>query len=373
MPEPASPRVAVVAYEVAERGGEERVLLETIRRTHERIRWVVISLALEPELRPLVDWRRVPGPTQPFRARLASMLTLGGARLAATRADLVHVSGPLLVNRTELASVHFLRAAFYERIGADYSAATRAHLALERLSLSRAGGLVVPSRFMKRDVEQRFPDKPVWIVPDGADVDRYHPDPADRAAVRAELGTADERLVALFAGHGWTRKGLVPALEGLARARSQGADAELWVVGDGDQARYGAVAEAAGVRDRVRFLGRRTDLERLYRGADLFVMPSSFETFGLVFVEAAASGLPPIATPVGIVEELVGDGEAGLVVDRDPDSIGAALVTLAADRDRLARMGQATRRRAAAYSWERTIDALFDVYELVLGRKPYNS
>ena len=373
------PRVAVVAYEVGERGGEERVLVETIRRTHERVTWVVISLALDTELRPLVDWRRVPGPTQPFRARLAAMLTLGGARLAATRADLVHVSGPLLLNRTDLASVQFLRAAFYERIGAHYSPVTRAHLALERLSLGHAGVLVVPSRFMKRDVERRFPAKPVEIVPNGVDVGRYHPDPADRAAVRAELGTGEERLVALFAGHGWTRKGLVPALEGLAHARSQGADAELWVVGDGDQARYGAAAEAVGVRDRVRFLGRRPDLDRLYRGADVFVMPSSFETFGLVFVEAAASGLPAIATPVGIVEELVGDGEAGLVVDRDASSIGAALSALAADRDRLAAMGRAARSRSAAYTWERSIEALFDVYERLLARKrggslpPYSS
>jgi glycosyltransferase involved in cell wall biosynthesis len=367
VPEPT--RIAVVAYEVGERGGEERVLAETVRRTHERIRWVVVSAGLDTALRPLVDWRRVPAPAAPFRARLGAMLALGGARLAATRAELVHVSGPLLLNRVDLASVHFLRAAFYESIGAELTPVTRAHLALERLALSRARALLVPSLFMKRELDRRFPGKPVFVVPNGVDLARYCPDPADRAAVRAELAVPGERLVALFAGHGWTRKGLVPAVEALALARSRGADAELWVVGEGDPGRYGAIAEANGVRPHVRFLGPRSDLDRLFRGADVLVLPSSFETFGLVVLEAAASGVPAIATRTGVVEELTADGEGGMIVDREPEQIATALTALAHDPDRLAAMGRAARRRAEAYTWERSIDALLGVYERLLARR----
>ena len=369
MPEPERTRIAMVAYEVGERGGEERVLAETVRRTHERIRWVVVSAGLDPVLRPLVDWRRVPAPAGPFRARLGAMLALGGARLAATRSDLVHVSGPLLLNRVDVASVQFLRAAFYEAIGAEYSRATRAHLALERLALGRARVLLAPSLFVKRELERRFPGKPASVVPNGVDLERFRPNRADRAAVRAELGARDHRLVALFAGHGWTRKGLVPAIEALPRARSNGAEVELWVVGEGDPERYGAIAEANGIRAHVRFLGPRRDLDRLYRGADVLVLPSSFETFGIVLAEAAASGTPAIATRTGVVEELFGDGESGIVVDRDPAAIAAALTALAHDRNRLAAMGRAARRRAAAFTWDRSTDALLGVYEELLARK----
>ena len=368
MPEPHRTRVAVVAYHVGERGGEERVLAETVRRTQDRVSWVVVSARLDPALRPLVDWRRVPAPAAPFRARLGAMLALGGARLATTRAELVHVSGPLLLNRVDLASVHFLRAAFYEAIGAALSRTTRAHLALERRALGRARALLAPSQFMKRELDRRFPGKPVSVVPNGVDLERYRPDAADRAAVREELEAGD-RLVALFAGHGWTRKGLVPAVEALALARSRGADAELWVAGEGDPARYGAIAETHGVRRHVRFLGPRRDLDRLLRGADVLVLPSSFESFGLVVLEAAASGVPALATATGVVEELAGDGEGGLVVEREPEQIAAALTALAADPGRRAAMGLAARRRAEGYTWERSIEALLDVYERLLARK----
>jgi glycosyltransferase involved in cell wall biosynthesis len=352
MPEP---RVAVVAYDVSRRGGEERVLLETIRRTQKRIRWVVVSARLDPELRPLVEWRRVPAPG-PFRARLASLLAFGGARVAAAGADLVHVSGPLLLNRVDVASVQFLRAAFYEAIGAEQSAATRAHLALERLALGRARVLLAPSPFVERELSRRFPGKAIAVVPNGVDLERFRPDEADRAAVRAELNVPAGRLVALFAGHGWTRKGLVPAIDGLARSS---ADAELWVVGEGDPARYGG-------GERIRYLGPRGDLDRLFRGADVFVLPSSFETFGIVLAEAAASGVPVIATRTGIAEDL---GDAAILVERDPEEIAAALTTLATDPARRAAMGGEGRRRAAAYTWDTSVAALLEVYDGLLARK----
>jgi glycosyltransferase involved in cell wall biosynthesis len=373
VPDPAPPRVAVVAYEVSERSGEERVLFETIRRTHDRIGWVVVSAGLDPALRRLVEWRRVVAPKRPFRARLASMFAFGGARLLTTRADLVHVSGPLVLNRADVASVQFLRAAFYDAIGARFSSSTHAHVALERFTLGRARMLLAPSRAMQRELELRFPGRPIELVPNGVDLGVFRPDPVDREAARAELGVPERRLVAIFAGNAYGQKGLGVAIDGLARARSAGADVELWAAGFGDAERYGAMASEAGVREQVRLLGPRRDLERLYRAADVLVLPSSYESFGLVVLEAAASGIPAIATRTGVVEELMGDDEAGIIVERDADAVAGALTALAGDRARLRTLGEAARRRAAAYSWDRSVDALLKVYDGQLARKRYPS
>ena len=70
----------------------------------------------------------------------------------------------------------------------------------------------------------------------------------------------------------------------------------LWIVGPGDVERYRALARGEGVEDRVRFFGRRTDTERFYRAADAFLFPSLYEAFPLVALEAAACGLPIVAT-----------------------------------------------------------------------------
>ena len=87
------------------------------------------------------------------------------------------------------------------------------------------------------------------------------------------------------------------------------------MVGAGDAARIEALAGRHGVAGRLRLLGRRADVERWYQAADLFVFPTAYEAFPLVGLEAAASALPLVATAVNGIEDLVQDGDAGLLVE----------------------------------------------------------
>ena len=92
------------------------------------------------------------------------------------------------------------------------------------------------------------------------------------------------------------------------------------------------LADRAGVGDRVLSLGWRTDMERWYAAADMLVLPTLYEQGSRASHEAAASGLPLVATPVHGAAQLIGDDEGGIAVKRDPQSVGDAIARLAGDR-----------------------------------------
>ncbi len=110
-----------------------------------------------------------------------------------------------------------------------------------------------------------------------------------------------------------------------------------------------ALAEGLGVADRVRFLGYRVDVERVYQAADIFVLPTAYETFCRAAHEAAACGLPVVAPPVPGIRELIGEDEAGILAGRVATEVSGALVALAEDPERRARMGEVGRSRALAH------------------------
>jgi UDP-glucose:(heptosyl)LPS alpha-1,3-glucosyltransferase len=107
-------------------------------------------------------------------------------------------------------------------------------------------------------------------------------------------------------------------------------------------------------------------VEPFYQAADLFVFPTLYEAFPLVSLEAAACGLPIVATPASGIDQLVGAEEAGLLVDRSPQSIGAAIARIACDARLAARLGEAARRRASQYTWERSVSRVVETYRRLL-------
>ena len=127
-----------------------------------------------------------------------------------------------------------------------------------------------------------------------------------------------------------------------------------------DRERVGTQVAAAGCADRVTFTGRLPDAElaAVLRSAHVLAIPSRHEGFGIAYLEGMGFGLPAVATTAGGADEIVTDGETGLVVPpADPDAVADALSSLATDRDRLARMGRAARRRFEAHpDWPATVE-----------------
>lgn len=240
---------------------------------------------------------------------------------------------------------------------------------LARWVLRRSAGVVAAGRYPAREA-RRAAGRPVptVIVPPGVDVERFRPlAPADRRAVRARLGLDADRPLVLGVSRLVPRKGfdvLVDAVAGLDPS------VVLAVAGSGrDADRLRARARARGLGERARFLGRVPDaaLADVYGCADVFAMLCrerwaglEAEGFGIVFLEAAACGVPAVAGRSGGSHEAVVDGETGFVVEpRDVDAVRRSLERLLEDDALRARMGEAARRRAVGeLSYDRLVDRL---------------
>jgi len=176
----------------------------------------------------------------------------------------------------------------------------------------------------------------IRYVPNGIDVARFAPDAQARTRVRAELGIAEDVFVWLAVGRMTEQKDWPNALDAASRALRAGD--RLLIVGTGeldDEVRQGVAGR--GLEKRVALLGVRTDVAELMCAADAFLMSSAWEGLPVVLLEAAAAGLPIVATRVGGNDQVVMDGETGLLVAaRDSAALAAAM-------DRLRKMGAAER------------------------------
>ena len=161
------------------------------------------------------------------------------------------------------------------------------------------------------------PLKGMVVVPNGVDTERFHPRNRERyrSEVRRELGFTGNETAVLFVGNSWGRKGLRTAIEAI---RGPGeANLRLIVVGDGRAAPF--IENLPGdVARRIVFVGMRNDdVERFYAAADVFMLPTLYEPFGLVILEALASGVPTIASACAGASEWLKDGR-DLVLLQDP-------------------------------------------------------
>jgi len=204
---------------------------------------------------------------------------------------------------------------------------------------------------------QRF--VPVNNVPEG-----FSPPQSDRGGLKAAA-------TVLFVG-GLDRahafKGIPVLLEAIARVPAVRAQ----IVGDGDlRPQYEAQTRSLGIADRVAFLGAISDamLPAVYQSADVLVLPSTArsEAFGVVLLEAMASGIPVIASDLPGVRTVIAEGETGFLVPPDDvATLAERLADLVGNPERRHRMGATARRRVEEwYDWDRIIDQWLNVYSTV--------
>jgi len=287
----------------------------------------------------------VPLPFSPRLARRARGLDL----------DVIHAQHPFLLGVTarRLARRQGIPLVFtyhtrYEKYAHYVPLPQRLVAALAvRLScrFADAADLVVaPSMRIAEMLRERGVGAPVAVVPTGVPVDRFMP--GDRAAARRRLGLPADASLCLYAGRLDREKSVdrvIAAFGGIAGAVS---GARLSLVGQGSRAEaLRRTAEASPARERIHFHGSvaREDLPPYYQAADLFLFASETETQGLVLAEAHACGLPAVAVRASGVEEVVVDGETGILTKPDANDLADAAIALLLDPERRRAMGAAGR------------------------------
>lgn len=227
----------------------------------------------------------------------------------------------------------------------------------------------------------RVPRRKLTLLGNGIDLDRFTVDTSgvERAALRDALGIPSDAVVVGAVGRLVIEKGYVELLEAWDRVRRVHPEAVLVVVGPDDDAKADALPSELVERGRaagVRFLGMRDDVEDLYQAMDLYVLASHREGFPRSAMEAAACGLPIVATDIRGCRQVVDDGVTGVLVTvRDPVALADALVDLIGDPDRRGAMASAAVRRARErFDQQQVIDTTLATYERLcatrLGARP---
>lgn len=214
----------------------------------------------------------------------------------------------------------------------------------------------------------------IRLVPPGVESAIFSP--GERSQARRAVGLSPEGPLLLFAGRIQPLKGAEIALAALAALRGHG-DASLAVIGgpsgpDGDEtmAQLHRLAGTLGIEDRVRFVLPQSHelLSSWYRAADVCLVPSRSESFGLVALEAAACGTPVVASAVGGLTTLVNHGETGFLVEnRHPRQFAVHAQAILDDPALAASMSMAASRRARRYTWTAAAESLCSVYESLVG------
>lgn len=224
----------------------------------------------------------------------------------------------------------------------------------DRLRYSRPGthrlvvNLVTDEDRLLREVYPRLAI-PTVVIGNGVDTDRFRPPtPAARDAARAAVGLGPRERVVLFIGNEFGRKGLSVLVDAVTRLER---DVVLLVVGGTPELVAAEARREPALRlgPRLRFVGAHPDPTPWLHAADVLAMPSAYESYGLVVLEALACGVPVVATATGCVPDVVTDGVNGAVVDRTAEALAQGLGRVLAAEPGPVR--EAARASAEQHAW----------------------
>jgi D-inositol-3-phosphate glycosyltransferase len=255
---------------------------------------------------------------------------------------------------------------------------------IERRTMAGSDRVVAATATDRAQMLRHYGDlAPISVVPGGVDLARFQPSP--RAAARAALGVPADDPLLLFVGRIQRLKGVEILLRAFAILKRLEPDRHprLLIVGgqpgreggrpthEGREiARLERLTAKLGVADAVTFVGAvpHERLPTYYSAANVTVMPSSYESFGLVAVESLACGTPVVATRVGGLASIIRDGETGLLVPwRDPALFAERLRRVITDADLSARLAAQARASVLRFGWDQIADEHLLMFEEVLG------
>lgn len=253
----------------------------------------------------------------------------------------------------------------------------------EKRTLKAADMIIAATLAEKSQLEflYNFNSNNIEIIPPGVDITRFYPISRDEA--KAVIGIPENQRMILYVGRIEPLKGIDTLLRALSSMQHESdiccTPFHLVVIGgdpdatpdtmNSEMLRLQILSHDLGIKDVVFFLGKRSQdsLPYYYSAADIVVVPSHYESFGMVALEAMACGTPVVASQVGGLAFLIQDGVTGFVVpDGEPDLLGNRLARLICDPDLRDQLGCNGYKVAKTYSWEKITSQIITVYEKLL-------
>jgi len=378
-------RIGIAHIEYSRRKGIERISAEladaVAKRGHEVhfhcVRWMDVSS-------PAVQFHRVRTIDLANSSRILSYAVSVGLDLKRGRYDVTHSYGGVVgcdvitaqsCHRAGLKIAKALKGEII-RTNVNLGIADRIRLYLEYQNFARRQyrKVIACSTLVKSELMEhyRVPESDIVVVANGVDVEEFHPHNRElfRNDIRSEYRIGKEEILLLFVGHEFARKGLEAAIRSLPILKQQAI--KLLVCGGDNPQPFQQLAVKLGVDQQVIFAGAQTDMKRYYAAADIFVLPTLHEAFGLVITEAMASGLPVIVSKnSGAAIDVIEDGKDGLLVSdpRNPEEVAEKVQLLVEEPSLRTRIGKQAREKVMGYSWDICVQKVLKVYEDVRHRK----
>jgi len=248
---------------------------------------------------------------------------------------------------------------------------------IERHAMERCSKIIVLSKMRLREISEfyDFPRSKFQVIPPGVDLEVFKLRERDKNLLK-EVEIPENGKVILSVGRIRAEKNFSMLVDAFARLNDKD-DTYLVIVGDGIQkTELKEKGRALGIESRLRFPGYRKDIERFYSIADIFVLPSKYEGFGHVYLEAMASGVPCIGLksdyPKIIVasEEIIKEGETGLLCSNSVADLTEKIERIISDRKLREKMSRASREICEKkYSWEKHVKSLLEITQKFFGQR----
>jgi N-acetyl-alpha-D-glucosaminyl L-malate synthase BshA len=246
----------------------------------------------------------------------------------------------------------------------------RSYLPITQFGIEQSDGVTAISSYLRDRTREAFNiQNEIEVIRNFVNCDVYTRVPSKYQAMRPNFADASEKLLVHLSNFRPVKR-VLDVVEVFARV-AKAVPSRLMLIGDGpDRSAAEHLALRHGVADRVHFLGKQDNVNELLPLADLMLMPSEMESFGLAALEAMACSVPAIATRVGGVPELVVDGRNGLLFPLgDVEAMATAAIDLLRDEERLAEMARQARNAATEqFCASRIIPLYENYYERVIAR-----
>ena len=383
-------RIAYAMINCNRRDGSARAVNEVAERTALNHEVHLFARRAEEIDFSHIEWHKMPGISWPELLDFATYHALAELAISKRRFDIVHSIG-INAMAANVITIQNIQPAKREVLS-QRSESSRISVArrltrwlyletttvIEKKAYTdrpmRTPPLFLPvSRGVEKELRSHYNigAAPVKIIPNAADTNVFKPlDQAERERWRQANGFHSTDIILIFAGGEWTRKGLDIAIQALGKIPDP--KVKLFVAGhDPDFRRFESLASEVGVKERVIFGGFRRDIPAAFGASDIFFFPSRYEAFSLATIEAAACGLPIVASRINGTEDFITPGENGSFIEHDADHAAKVLQPLLENADLRKTMGKSAWKLVRThYTWDRVAEMTQNAYFEYLEQYP---
>ncbi len=315
-----------------------------------------------------VNVHKIPVVPGNFYVREASFMFFASAIMAGKKFD-VTLAQPTRYFSPMVAEMQFVQKSWVEYRRANRMAITlgdRILPKIEEYNLKKCRMAIAISQSVADDLARLYSmsEEKIRVVYSGVDYDEFSPDNRKKYSgeIRERHGIGDDEKIILFQGNPFDRKGLEYTIRALPLTPK---GTKLLAVGNDDIIPYMKIAKKLGVDKKIIHIAFTSEMKKYFAAADAFVLPSLYDTFALVVLEAMASGCGVVSSKYAGASELIEDGKEGFVIDpKNPGDIAEKINIILNDGNIFRKNA---RKKAEQCGWDRTAKEMLEVFEEVRG------